>query len=104
MIIFMCAYHHAAAAAVQVAGTDQMQADIGSLAARVALLEEQQQQMSLAAQSGEASAALLEMQPTVKNRCDAAQMTADAEQGMHLIACRSAQIRKPSKRRTLKLH
>jgi hypothetical protein len=34
----------------------------------VAALEVQQQQMALAAQSGEASAALLEMQPTVKNR------------------------------------
>ncbi|WIA44023.1 hypothetical protein OEZ86_010395 [Tetradesmus obliquus] len=54
----------------QVAGADQLQADLGSLAARVAALEEQQQQMYLAAQSGEASAALLEMQPTVKNRIE----------------------------------
>ncbi|WIA23520.1 hypothetical protein OEZ85_000257 [Tetradesmus obliquus] len=54
----------------QVACADQLQADLGSLAARVAALEEQQQQMCLAAQSGEASAALLEMQPTVKNRIE----------------------------------
>jgi hypothetical protein len=47
----------------------QVQSDVGSLAARVAALEVQQQQLSLAAQSREVSAALLEMQPTVKNRC-----------------------------------
>jgi hypothetical protein len=72
-VLFLCyllqSYQHAVALQGRAAGMGQVQADLGSLAARVAVLEVQQQQLSLAAQSGEASAALLEMQPTVKNRC-----------------------------------
>jgi hypothetical protein len=67
----------------------QVQSDVGSLAARVAALEVQQQQLSLAAQSREVSAALLEMQPTVKNRCGIGQGVAvgKARIGPYSILC-----------------